>query len=78
MFDFVANHKRILQVILGLTILPFAFFGLDQYTRSGGGGNAAATVDGSPMPLAPIGLVGEGVCWNSDRMFGTCSARGTA
>jgi peptidyl-prolyl cis-trans isomerase D len=51
MFDFVANHKRILQVILGLTILPFAFFGLDQYTRSGGGGNAAATVDGSPISM---------------------------
>src|SRR5882724_5857382 len=32
----------------------------------------------SPMPLTPIGLVGEGVSWNSDRMVGTCSARGTA
>ena len=51
MFDFVANHKRILQVILGLTILPFAFFGLDSYTRSRGGTNEAASVDGTPITM---------------------------
>ncbi len=34
MFDFVAKHKRILQIVLGLTILPFAFFGLESYTRA--------------------------------------------
>jgi peptidyl-prolyl cis-trans isomerase D len=51
MFDFVANHKRILQIILGLTILPFAFFGLDQYARTVGSGNAAAMVDGSPITM---------------------------
>lgn len=51
MFDFVANHKRLLQVILGLTILPFAFFGLDSYTRSRGGANEAASVDGTPVTM---------------------------
>jgi len=51
MFDFVANHKRILQIILGLTILPFAFFGLDSYTRSRGGANDAASVDGTSVTM---------------------------
>ena len=27
----------------------------------------------SPMPLTPIGLVGDSVSWNNDVMFGTCS-----
>ena len=36
MFDFVAKHKRLLQIILALTMVPFVFFGLDAYTRSGG------------------------------------------
>jgi peptidyl-prolyl cis-trans isomerase D len=51
MFDFVANHKRLLQIILGLTILPFAFFGLDSYTRSARGTSEAASVDGTPVTL---------------------------
>ena len=35
MFDFVSNHKRIVQVVLALIMLPFAFFGVDYYFRSG-------------------------------------------
>ncbi|MBK6600610.1 MAG: SurA N-terminal domain-containing protein [Betaproteobacteria bacterium] len=35
MFDFVSNHKRIVQVVLALIALPFAFFGVDYYFRSG-------------------------------------------
>jgi len=31
MFDWVRNNKRLMQVILGLIILPFAFFGLESY-----------------------------------------------
>ena len=38
MFDFVAKHKRWLQVFIGLAMIPFAFFGLEAYTRSVGGG----------------------------------------
>jgi peptidyl-prolyl cis-trans isomerase D len=49
MFDFVAKHKRILQIVLGLTIVPFAFFGLESYTRSMGGANDVARVDGTPI-----------------------------
>jgi len=33
MFDFVRNHKLFLQIILGLIMLPFAFFGLESYQR---------------------------------------------
>ncbi|HUN67267.1 MAG TPA: SurA N-terminal domain-containing protein [Burkholderiales bacterium] len=49
MFDFVAKHKRILQIVLGLTIVPFAFFGLESYTRSMSGANDVASVDGTPI-----------------------------
>ena len=46
MFDLVAKHKRILQVMLALITIPFAFFGLEAYTRSVGGAQDVATVDG--------------------------------
>ncbi len=49
MFDFVAKHKRILQIVLFLTIIPFAFFGLESYTRSVGSAGDVASVDGSPV-----------------------------
>ena len=49
MFDYVAKHKRILQVILGLTFIPFAFFGLESYTRGIGGAGDVANVNGSPI-----------------------------
>ncbi len=51
MFDFVAKHKRILQVVLILTVVPFVFFGLEAYTRSTPGGGDAATVDGTPISV---------------------------
>ncbi len=35
MFDFVTHHKRIVQIVLALIALPFAFFGVDYYFRSG-------------------------------------------
>jgi peptidyl-prolyl cis-trans isomerase D len=49
MFNFVAKNKRALQVILGLITIPFAFFGLESYTRSVGGKQDVAAVDGSPI-----------------------------
>lgn len=38
MYDFFSKQKRIAQVILGLLILPFAFFGMESYFQGGGGG----------------------------------------
>ncbi len=48
MFDFVREKRRVVQVVLLLIILPFAFFGVDTYRQSGDG-NAPATVNGSKI-----------------------------
>jgi peptidyl-prolyl cis-trans isomerase D len=55
MFDFVSKNKRLIQVILGLLILPFAFFGLEAYTRGGGNSADAASVDGTPVTMREYG-----------------------
>lgn len=44
MFDIVTKNKRLVQIVLAIIILPFAFFGLDFYFRDGGGGSGVATV----------------------------------
>jgi peptidyl-prolyl cis-trans isomerase D len=44
MFDFVTRHKRLIQVILAIIFLPFAFFGVDIYFRDMGGKQAVARV----------------------------------
>ncbi len=49
MFDFVTKHKRLLQVFLMLCLVPFAFFGLESYTRAVGGRDVVAEVEGSPI-----------------------------
>ena len=51
MFDFVHKNKRLLQVVLGLMIIPFAFFGLDSYTRSMGGADDVANVEGQSITV---------------------------
>lgn len=55
MFDFVAKHKRLLQGILVLAIIPFVFFGLESYTRSVGSREDAASVDGTPVTVREFG-----------------------
>jgi peptidyl-prolyl cis-trans isomerase D len=44
MFDFVTKHKRVAQVILFLMAIPFVFFGVDYYFRSGAPADVLATV----------------------------------
>ncbi|HXF66938.1 MAG TPA: SurA N-terminal domain-containing protein [Burkholderiales bacterium] len=44
MFDFVVKHKRLIQVVLFLIFLPFAFFGVDSYFRFMDAGQAVARV----------------------------------
>ena len=47
MFEFVQKNKRLIQIALVLLIVPpFAFFGLESYTRSMGAKDDVATVDG--------------------------------
>src|SRR5512147_1588349 len=53
MFDIVHKHKRIVQIILALIALPFAFFGVDYYFRSSGAGvDDVATFDGGKVTQA--------------------------
>lgn len=49
MFDLVQKHKRLLQVMLGLITVPFAFFGLEAYTRSNRSADDVASVDGAAI-----------------------------
>lgn len=49
MFDAVRNNKRIVQVFLALITLPFAFWGVESYVRSGGAGNDLASVGDSKI-----------------------------
>jgi peptidyl-prolyl cis-trans isomerase D len=44
MYDFVAKNKKLIQVLLFIVFLPFAFFGIDSYFRGGPGGQAVARV----------------------------------
>lgn len=48
MFDFVQEKKRLVQIVLALIILPFAFWGVDSYRKSGGT-PPLATVNGEKI-----------------------------
>ena len=48
MFGFVQKHKRLIQIAFVLLIVPpFAFFGMESYTRSVGSKDDVASVDGA-------------------------------
>lgn len=49
MFDFVNRKKRVVQVFMGLLILPFLFWGVESYRTMGGEGYVAI-VDGEEIP----------------------------
>jgi peptidyl-prolyl cis-trans isomerase D len=46
MFDFVHRHKRVVQIVLAFMTVPFAIWGIESYTRSRGGADTVATVNG--------------------------------
>ncbi len=48
MFDFVQEKRRLVQIVLALIILPFAFWGVDSYRKSGGA-TPIATVNGEKI-----------------------------
>ena len=53
MYDFLHKRQRLVQIILALITLPFAFFGLDYYFRSASGpGTEVASVAGDKISLA--------------------------
>ena len=49
MYDLIYKHKRIVQLILALITLPFAFFGVDYYFRRSAGPETLATVGGDKV-----------------------------
>lgn len=49
MFDYVNEKKRMVQIVLAIIILPFAFWGVDSYTRSSKTADVVATVNGSKI-----------------------------
>lgn len=51
MFDTVRNNKKIVQIILALIILPFAFWGVDSYIRNAGTGGDVAKVGDSRISM---------------------------
>ncbi len=46
MFDFTHRNKKLIQIVLAIVFLPFAFFGIDSYFRHSEGGQTVATVGG--------------------------------
>ena len=55
MFDFIRNHKRWMQFILLLLILPsFVFFGVEGYSSFMASEPEIATVDGEPITLGEL------------------------
>ncbi|HVJ75453.1 MAG TPA: SurA N-terminal domain-containing protein [Casimicrobiaceae bacterium] len=49
MYDFLDKHKRAVQVVLAMIMLPFAFFGVDWYFRGAAGDETVATVSGQKI-----------------------------
>ena len=55
MFDLVHKHKRIVQVILALLVIPFAIWGVESYTQFRGSRDAVATVNGLEVSQREFG-----------------------
>ena len=49
MFDFVYKQKRLVQAVLALITLPFAFFGVDYYFRGTASAGEVARVGGDKI-----------------------------
>ena len=55
MFDLVHKYKRVVQVILGLLVIPFAIWGVESYTTLRGGRDTVATVNGMEISQREFG-----------------------
>jgi peptidyl-prolyl cis-trans isomerase D len=54
-FDLVHKYKRVVQVILGLLVIPFAIWGVESYTTLRGGRDTVATVNGMEISQREFG-----------------------
>ncbi|MDO8262418.1 MAG: SurA N-terminal domain-containing protein [Gallionella sp.] len=55
MFDFVHEKKRLVQIVLAVIILPFAFWGVDSYKRSGNSADVVAKVNDAKITQQEFG-----------------------
>jgi peptidyl-prolyl cis-trans isomerase D len=51
MFDLVHKHKKLVQLLLALMVLPFAFWGIDSYRRGESAAQDVAKVAGQKITL---------------------------
>lgn len=51
MFDIVRTNQKVVQVVLAILLLPFAFFGVDSYIRDSGSAGDVATVGKGKISL---------------------------
>jgi len=65
MFDLVHRRKRLVQIILALITLPFAFFGVDYYFRGGSSVTEVARIGGERITQAEFA---ESIREQQDRM----------
>jgi len=65
MFDLIHRRKRVVQIILALITLPFAFFGVDYYFRGGSNMSEVARVGGERITQAEFF---DGMREQQDRM----------
>jgi len=60
MFDFVRQHKRIMQLLLVILIFPsFVLFGIDGYKRFTSDSEVLAVVDGHDVSLAEVEKIAQ-------------------
>ncbi len=55
MFDLVTGNKRVVQIVLAIIILPFAFFGIDSYFRGSSQAQEIANIDGEAISVNEFG-----------------------
>jgi peptidyl-prolyl cis-trans isomerase D len=55
MFDLVRNNKRLVQVLLALITLPFAFWGIESYQRAASAAQDMAEVGGQKITQQEFG-----------------------
>lgn len=70
MFDFVHKHKRVVQVVLALLIVPFAIWGVESYTQFRAGRDTVATVNGMEISQRQFGEELRRQQEQTRRMFG--------
>ncbi|MFH1044550.1 MAG: SurA N-terminal domain-containing protein [Pseudomonadota bacterium] len=51
MFDLIHKHKKLVQLLLALMVLPFAFWGIDSYQRGSAAAQNLAEVAGQQITL---------------------------